>query len=69
MSNDKYITQSELDRMMAAKADEISDDKVRRADGTISGAKLIEEMFGKSGADLGGLGAGGMRSAGGHARV
>ena len=40
------VSQAQLDRVMSDHADTIDDDKVMRADGTIDGAKLIEEMFG-----------------------
>ena len=41
------ISQEQMDRLMVDAADSIPDEKVTRADGTIDGAKLIEEMFGK----------------------
>ena len=40
------VTQKELDKVMSDHASSIDDAKVARADGTIDGAKLIEEMFG-----------------------
>jgi len=43
----KPITQAQLDKAMADHADSIDDAKVTRADGTIDGAKLIDEMFGR----------------------
>lgn len=40
------ISLKDLDRVMKEAAKDIPDEKVTRADGTIDGAKLIEEMFG-----------------------
>ena len=40
------VTQSQLDKALADHAPSIDDAKVTRADGTIDGSKLIDEMFG-----------------------
>ena len=41
------LSQAQLDKAMADHADSIDDSKIRRADGTIDGSKLIDEMFGR----------------------
>ncbi len=41
------ITQEELGRVIEGFAPSIDDAKVTRADGTIDGSKLIDEMFGR----------------------
>ena len=41
------LTQAQLDKAMSDHAGTIDDAKVTRADGTIDGSKLIDEMFGR----------------------